>query len=171
MSAKKFLRLVSGKIQEIVAVVASAGAANDGDLVALDATGRLDMSVMPAGVGGDIRTVTASEALSAGSLVNLYSNAGTLNARKADASASGKEANGFVLSAVANGAQAAVYFSRLITGLSGLTVGARYFLDPASPGGLTATAPSGTGKVSQFVGTALSATELAFEPDDGIILA
>ena len=67
MPAKKFLRLVAGVFTEVAATVTSAGAGNDGDLVALDSSGRLDNSVMPVGIGVDTKTIAASEALAAGS--------------------------------------------------------------------------------------------------------
>ncbi|MEE8629069.1 hypothetical protein [Methylobacterium ajmalii] len=170
MAAKTFARRVAGVWREIVGVVVSTGAANDGDIPALDATGRLHTSVMPVGYGADTKVVVASEALSAGNLVNLYDNAGTINVRKADASVEGKECNGFVLAAVVQGGNATVYFSRLITGLSGLTDGARYYL-ATTPGGLTATPVTGVGTVDQYIGKATSTSELTFEPDDYVVKA
>lgn len=50
MAAKSFLRLVNGVITATPATVTSAGAANDGDLVALDSSGKLDASVLPTGI-------------------------------------------------------------------------------------------------------------------------
>jgi hypothetical protein len=170
MAAKTFARRVSGVWREFLGVVTSTGTANAGDIPALDDSGHLDASLMPVGFGGDTKVVVASEALSAGNLVNLWDNAGTINVRKADASAEGKDAQGFVLDAVASGAQATVYFARKITGLSGLTNGARYYL-ATTPGGVTATAVSGVGKVDQYIGRAVSATEIAFEPDDYVVKA
>jgi hypothetical protein len=96
MAAKRYIALVTGRLKQIAAIVVSAGAGNDGDLVALDATGKLDASVMPLGVGVNTRSVVASETLAAGDLVNFWNNAGTLNVRKADATAEGKEVHGFV---------------------------------------------------------------------------
>jgi len=114
MAAKKYLRNLLGRITEVAAVVTSAGAANDGDLVALDATGKLDASVMPSGFGQNTASIQASEALSAGDLVNIHNSTGA-RVRKADATSAGKETHGFVLAAVANGATAtsarSVYFS------------------------------------------------------------
>jgi 3-oxoacyl-[acyl-carrier protein] reductase len=55
--------------------------------------------------------------------------------RKADATAVGKEANGYVLASVTSGDAATVYFDDEITGLTSLTPGARYYLSAASPGG------------------------------------
>ena len=48
------------------------------------------------GGGADTGTVTTSEALAAGDLVNIWNSSGA-KARKADATTAGKEAHGFVL--------------------------------------------------------------------------
>lgn len=170
MAAKTFLRLVTGRKTEVAGIVTSAGAGNDGDIPALDSTGRLDVSVMPVGITPESKSVIASEALSAGNMINVYSNAGTLNARKADATAAGKEANGFVLAGVSSLAAATVFFEGTNTQLSGLTVGSRYFLDTTA-GAVTTTPPAASGNVAQYIGVALSATEISFEPDDGVIRA
>jgi hypothetical protein len=171
MPAKSFVRRVAGVWKEFLGVVVSTGAANAGDIPAFDDTGRLDISVMPQGFGSDTKVVAASEALSAGDLVNVYNNAGTVAARKADGSAEGKEANGFVLASVASGAQATVYFGRVLSGLSGLTIGARYYLSATTAGAVTATPATGAGKIDQYIGKAISATEIAFEPDDYLVKA
>lgn len=170
MPAKKYVGLVGGRLQEVAATVASAGAADDGKIPALGTDGRLDPTVMAAGVGADTRTVIASEALSAGNPVNLWNDAGVLKARKADATTAGKEADGFVIAAVAAAANATVYFEGTITGLAALTLGSRVFLAIVA-GGVTHTAPSAAGNVVQYLGKALSATEVTFEPDDGVVLA
>jgi hypothetical protein len=163
MAANKYLALVAGKIKEVFATIVSAGAGNANQLVALDATGKLDQSVMPVGMGAETITgVLASEAISAGSFVNIYNNAGTLNVRNANATTNGKPANGFVLAAVASGAQATVYLlSQTNNQLTGLTIGADYFLSTVS-GGVTNTAPSASGNIVQYLGTANSATSLVF---------
>ena len=51
---------------------ASAGASDAGKLVALDAAGRINTTMMPTGIGADTAIIVASEALSAGDLVNIY---------------------------------------------------------------------------------------------------
>ena len=53
---KKFLRNVAGTITEVFGIVASAGAANDGDVAVLDSTGRFDISTMPAGIATALST-------------------------------------------------------------------------------------------------------------------
>jgi hypothetical protein len=61
----------------------------------------------------------ASEALAAGALVSIFSNAGVANFRNANATDSTKTPDGFVLSAVAAGAPAtAQLLGQVIPGLS-----------------------------------------------------
>lgn len=169
MPASKFLTNVAGQITEVAATVTSAGAGDDGKIVALDAAGRLDSSVMPVGIGADTQSITTSEALAAGDLVNVWNSSGA-KVRKADASVAGKEAHGFVLSAFSSGAAATVYFEGTNTQVTGLTPG-RQFLSATTPGQATATAPSGTGQVVQRVGFATAAAALNFQSGTPITLA
>ena len=168
MAAKKFLRLVAGVFTEIAATVTSSGASNDGDLVALDSSGRLDNSVMPVGIGADTKTIAASEALAAGDWVNVWNSTGA-KVRKADATTAGKEAHGFVLSAVVSGNPATVYFEGTNTQVTGQTPGPVYLQTTAGTGG--ATIPSASGNVVQNLGVALSATEVNFERGTPVVLA
>lgn len=158
-----FLTLVGGKVKQIFATAVSAGSANAGNAVALDDTGRLDMSLMPAGIGANTQVLNATEALPAGSFVQIYANAGAAGVRLADA-ASGREANGYVLAAVASAAAATVYpLDGVNSALTGLAPGATYWLGNA---GATAAAPldatdiANANKVNQILGKAKSATEL-----------
>lgn len=169
MPASKFLALVQGRIREVIATVTSSGATDDGKIVALGSDGRLDNSVLPVGVGIETKSIQASENLSAGNLVNIWSSAGAFRVRKADATASGKEAHGFVLASVTSGQTAQVYLEGTITGLSGLLPG-RYYLG-TTPGEATPTPPDGSGNVVQYIGNAVSSTEITFEATDGVILA
>lgn len=169
--AQKFISLVAGVKQLIEAITASAGAGDTGKIPALDASGRLDQSFMPVGIGADLKNIVASEVLATNDLVNIWDDAGTPKARKADASAVGKEAVGFVKAGVALGAQASVYFEGTMTGLTGLTPGARYYVSPTAAGQATATAPTASGQVVQYVGRAISTTEISFEHDDAIQIA
>jgi hypothetical protein len=171
MPAKKYLSHVSGRIQEVQATVTSAGAADDGKIVALDATGRLDLSVMPTNVGPDTATIQASENLAAGDFVNIHNVSGNPRVRKADAATTGKEAHGFVLSAVTSGNNATVYFEGQNTQVTGKTPGARQYLSASTPGASTESPPTGSGNVVQFLGVAVSATSITTEIEDGIVLA
>jgi hypothetical protein len=169
--AEKFLINQAGQLREREALVASTGEDDAGKIVGLDAGGKLDESLMPTGIGADIKLLPASEALNGGDFVNIWNDAGTLRVRKADATApGGKDAHGFVLEAVAGAATAAVYTDGINDQLTGLTGGPGMFL-ATTPGQVTATAPSATGAVVQRVGVRLSATEVAFQPGDSIVLA
>jgi hypothetical protein len=160
MAAQKFLQNVSGKIKEIFASVTSTPNA----IVAMDATGRVDISVLPVGVGSETITAVASEAITAGAFVNYYSNAGVLNVRNADATANAKPANGFVLASVAAAATATIYLaSQTNNAVTGLVIGSDYYLS-TTPGAGTATAPSATGNIVQPLGRADKVTEIVFVP-------
>lgn len=163
-----YINTTNGQITEREAITTSAGAGDAGKIPATDGSGRLDLSFMPTGVGPDTQTITASEALAAGDLVNVHDSSGA-KVRKADATAVGKEAHGFVLASVSNGASATVYFEGSITGLSSLTAG-NMFLS-TTPGVATSTPPSGSGNVVQKIGVATSATTLNFEPGTVVVLA
>jgi hypothetical protein len=154
----------------INAKIVSAGAGDSGKIPQLDATGRIDASVLPVGIGADTATITASEALAAGDLVNIYNVAGVANCRKADGSVSGKEAHGFVLAGVASSAAASVYFEGTNTQCTGLTPGVQY-LSGTVAGKSSSTPASGAGKVVQVVGFAISATALNFQSESPIVLA
>lgn len=168
MAAKKFLRMIGGVITEVFGVQSSAGAANAGDLVALDDTGRINNDMMPVGIGTDTKTIAASEALAAGDWVNVWNSTGA-KVRKADATTAGKEAHGFVLAAVSSGANALVYFEDTNTQVSGQTPGPVYLQTTAGTGG--ATIPSASGNVVQNLGVAVSATEVNFERGTPVVLA
>jgi len=160
MAAKAFLRLVAGVMTQVFGVQSSAGASNAGDIVALDDNGRIDNSMMPVGIGADTKLIQASEALAAGDFVNVH-NSGGARVRKADATAAGKAADGFVLAAVSSGANATVYFEGTNNQVSGMTPGDVFLQTTAGQGG--ATVPSAAGNVVQRLGVAVSATEVNFE--------
>ncbi len=160
MAGNKYVYLNNGRMTTKSATQTSAGGANANEVVALSSTGYLDNSVMPPGIGADTLSVIASESLSAGAFVALWNNAGALNVRNADCTATGKEARGFVLAAVTSGQSATVYREGHNTSLSGLTVGSDYWL--STVGGTTTTPPSASGNVTQYLGIADSATSIDF---------
>ena len=167
--AQKPIQLVAGKLTQVEATVVSTGAADAGEIVALDSSGKIDVSVLPTGVGPNVKLVLASEAIGAGKYVNIYDNGGTPNVRLADNS-NGREAHGFVKDAVASAANATVYFEGTNDDLSSLTPGARQYLGTA--GGVTAIAPVfPAATIHQLVGSAISTTEIDTDIDDCIVLA
>lgn len=171
MAGDKFLYNNAGALTEKAAIQSSGGAGDAGKIPALDSGGRIDNSMMPVGLGAETDAFTASEALSAGDFVNTYASTGA-KCRKADGSAAGKPANGFVLAAVNQSDPATVYRgSQLNNQRTGMTPGASQYLSPTVPGGITETVPTGSGQVVQFLGIAKSATELVFQPREPIVLA
>lgn len=147
----------------------SAGVADAGKIVALNASGKVDTTMMPTGFGDEVVSLVTSENLAAGNLVNVYNNGGVPTARKADGSVTGKPCNGFVLAATTSPAAALVYFDGLNTGVTGLTAG-RVFLDQATPGLATVTVPVTAGGIAQCVGTATAAGSLDFEAQEPIAI-
>lgn len=167
--ANKYLAMVAGLISEVAGLVTSAGAGDAGKIPALDSSGKLDQSLMPVGVGADTQAIATSESLAAGDLVNVFNSSGA-KVRKADWSASGKQADGFVLAVFTHPTTATVYFEGTNTQVTGLTPGRQYG-DPANPGRTTNTAPSTAGQVVQPIGAATSATTLNFESGTPVLLA
>lgn len=146
----------------------SAGAGDSGMLVALDGAGKIDTTMMPVGIGADTASITTTEALSAGDFVNIFDSTGA-KARKADATVAGKEAHGFVLAAFNSAVSATVYFEGTNTAVTGQTPG-RVFLS-ITAGLATATAPSSAGNVVQRIGFAISATAINFQSQLPVVLA
>jgi hypothetical protein len=153
----------------INATTTSKGAESAGKVAALDSNGVLDSSMLPAGIGEEIVTVVASEALSAGDFVNVWDDAGTAKVRKADATVAGKEAHGFVLEAVSASAAATVHLEGTNNQCSGLIPGRQFLSTTAGKCGNTA--PSASGNVVQCLGFATSSTAMSFQPNPPITLA
>lgn len=167
--ADKYIALVNGVTAEVEGTTAGGTAGQAGKIPALDNSGRLDQSMLPVGVAPDTHVGTAAETLnSANPFVYIKSDGQIANASGASG---GNPCIGFILAGAVAAAQATVYFEGRVTGLSGLTVGARYYLSDTVPGGITATPVSGTGKLHQYIGRAVSATTLTFEADDHIVRA
>ena len=172
-STQGFLARVAGKTKQVFGMSVSTGAADAGKLVATDTSGKLDMSLMPVGIGTNSIICPASEAIGAGKFVNFHSNAGALNVRLADNS-NARQADGYLKDAVVQSGQATVYpLDTTNTAMTGLTPGARYWLGTA--GGVISVAldPTDTaniGKVCQELGTAKSATELVSDDLGYVVL-
>lgn len=165
MAAPKYIKNNAGILTEQAASETSSPEV----VVATLASGLLDVSFMPVGIGPVTASVVTSENLAAGDLVNIYNNAGTANARKADASTT-KPAHGFVLASVTSPAAAVVYFDDFDTAVTGLTPGLQ-FLSDTTPGKCTTTVPSGAGHIVQQVGVATTATSLMFDINPYYVLA
>jgi len=169
MAGQVFQALVSGLKKWVTAIQTSAGVGDAGKIPALNSAGQLDITMFPSGLANTI-IAPASEDLAAGDAVNLWDNAGTISLRKADATSASKRAHGFTLAAFLSGATATAYKDGAITGLSGLTKGAEYYLS-TTPGGLAVAATiagyTTSGNLIQHLGVAESASklQLCIDPD------
>lgn len=156
MAVQKVLVLgTNGLEAEYTPLQTSAGAGDAGSIPALDSTGRLDLSMMPAGLGADTLLITASESLSAGNWVNIFNSGGVANVRKASCTDATKPAHGFVLDAVASSDPATVYMNGANTQIPVGTFVAGDLGKPAflsTTGGTTITPPASAGNWLQQVG-------------------
>lgn len=163
--------LASGekKLQE--ALSTSAGAGDAGKIPALNGSGKLDDTLLPAGVGAETVTGEATENLSAGDFVQVWHDATNREVRKADAN-NGRPAGGFVLAAVTAGQTATVYpLGDINDQLSGLTLDEIYFLS-ATAGGVTADISAfASGDIVQRLGKAISTTAILTECHMPVVLA
>ena len=170
MSTDRYLNQVNGQLAEAAAVAISSGVGEANKIVALGTDGRLDVSLMPVGIGPDTSTVIASENLSAGDLINMYNALGVAKCRKADCS-NGRRAHGFILESVSADSPAAIYTDATITGLTILPKDAGVPLYLYINGAWSLNPPTTAGYISQEIGYVVSTTEAKFEPQQPITLA
>jgi hypothetical protein len=157
------------KLQE--ALVTSTGATDAGKIPALDSGGKLDQSLMPAGIGAELIVAPSSESLGAGDFCNLWNDDGTLKVRLADAD-NGRPAHGFVLAAVTSPANASVYpLGETNDELSGLTIGSVYYLGKTAGAVVTDISAYGNGDIVQRIGLAISTTAILTEPNTPATIA
>lgn len=154
-----FLRkAANGIIQAVEAITASAGATDADKLIATDANGLIDTSLLPSGVGNNTKTANAGVNLTAGDLVYIDASG---DVQLADNTSIATAATGFVLDTVTATNPVTVFLSGVNNSVTA-TSGTTYFLDTA--GGLTATAPAfAVGTICQNLGVACGANELLFE--------
>lgn len=174
--ANKYIALnPDGTKAEVEGQVTSAGAGDAGKIPALDAGGKIDSSLLPTGVGDEIESIEAGEALTGGDWVNIYDDAGTRKVQKADATGGAvKKCHGFVLAGVSLAQTASVYVQGTNTGADGVAAA-----DVGSPAYLSKTAGGDTDDVSayvstdfvQYLGEYVGVNAVAFDPDQGITKA
>lgn len=112
----------------------------------------------------------------------VYASSGTQVRRgQANAKTTAKVVGLVYDSSIAAGASGSIAQTGILTGTTaqwdavagttgGLAFGTYYFLDPASPGKITATPPITAGQVNVCIGSALSATELEVDIELPILL-
>ena len=115
-----------------------------------------------------VAAVLATEALTAGDIVNVFSyTAGTFGMRKACAAPGANyEAHGFVLDTVPNGQFGKVYHDGYNPYVSNLAPGLQWL--SATPGKIAKTPPTAVGSLVQRIGYAPMATILDFPPVQSI---
>ena len=107
--------------------------------------------------------VEASELIPYGAAINLWNNGGILMAQNANATTHTKPCQGFcsTIGGIAVGTAGEVILNAGIARLSGLTLGANYYLSGTN--GLLTTVPlTGAGNIEQFCGVAIDSTHLSF---------
>jgi hypothetical protein len=147
MATRKPLVLVGGEIQQLQA----------GDTIgATSDTGQASLTNSdPAATAiGDVCYIFGADAV-----------------KKAKADAAGTAQGLCIALAVISSASAGMFqFNGIVTGLSGLTAGATYYLSDATAGLLTTTPPSTLGHYVVRLGIALSTTEFNLRPERFILL-
>jgi hypothetical protein len=111
-------------------------------------------------------THIADATLTYGQCVGTYLNAGTSHTRLASASATPIPACGICIDygGTTSGNIGNIAFSGKVPNLTGLTIGAIYYLSDTVAGGMQTTKPVGAGKIVQPIGYAIDATTLWLNP-------
>jgi hypothetical protein len=127
-------------------------------LTTLDASGGVIGWAPPAAsTSGAVFSCPATVAV--GDVVYI-SGSGTVDVASTEAGA-GQTADAIgVVSSKPTSVTAVVNFSGIVAGFSGLTPGSIYYQAPGTPGGITTTAPSGSGEKAHRIGVATSTVEL-----------
>lgn len=169
MATNKFLTVIGGAKRLVTAIFQSSGAGDAFKVISTNASGKLDTTFLPAGIGLQTESMITGEDLSAGEFINIYDNAGTRTARKADAS-NNRPAHGYVQDAVTSGQTATIYKTGSNPAVSGMTPGQIRYLSATTAGASTATAPSASGQILQVLGYADSSTSILFEFDEPTVI-
>ena len=168
----KFIKIdeTTGKYAQ-EATTSTGGTGQENKVPNLGTSGRLAESMMPLGIGTDTVVAPASEGLSAGDMINLFNDSGTVKMRKADAGTNQYQAHGFVKEAVVSGNDGTAYLGGIVSGtFDAGDIGNPVFAGD-TPGQATVTPVSGSGKLHQVIGTVISTTEFDFECDQPVVLA
>ena len=164
---RRFLGFNSIGLESIrTAIIVSEGSSDADKLVALDAQGRLDPSLIPSTISSTIqRQYIATEAIPANRFVNIYDNSGTTSVRLASHE-NGYAASGFVTVSVADTEMATIFLCKLevtVTGVVGAAFGLPVFLGES--GQIVSAVPSFTeGRVWQQLGKYVDTDVFILDP-------
>lgn len=161
---KTFLTLSGGAQQRHSAVSESTGVAQADSIVATNAAGKIDASLLPPEVAITTESRETTEGLSGGDFVNEFDDLGTTKVRLADPT-NGRPATGFVRNAFTIGQTATVLpLGQNNDALTALTPGTTYYLSPTAAGdivtGAALEAAIGLDDLIQPLGIATSTTVL-----------
>lgn len=139
----------------------------NGGLAQLPAGDSLDAPI----TGGEVYSLINDNAspITIGQVVYVKAN-GHVDLARANAAGTSRVFGVVQDASIANAASGTIKHDGVVTGLSGLTAGTTYYLDPSTAGAITSTAPSTVGQYVTEVGTALSATELSLDIKSPIAL-
>lgn len=154
-------KTASGVLQLVSGLAISAGVADAGKIPQLNAAGKLDISLIPAGIGEEsISGLTAGAALTAGQFVYIGSAGTVLVASNTSITTA---AQGYVKANHANAAtDVVVYFEGVNSAVTAATIGATYYLGTA--GAIVATPPTfAVNTICQALGTATATNTLQVE--------
>jgi hypothetical protein len=117
--------------------------------------------VIPPSVSEYAENIIAATALNAGDWVNVFSSNGTKMVQKALAADKTKEAHGYVLAAVASGAEALVYYAGPNTQMplgafTSASIGQYVYLSTSVPGAAQTTVPTTASQAKQILGTIIA---------------
>src|SRR5581483_4643776 len=149
MALRKPLVLNAGEIQQLQAGDTLDAPVSEVDLVSLT-NGDTGNHVL-----GDVVYISAAD---------------TAKKAKADAAATAGAFGFAAQSSISNGATGLYQTDGILAGLSGLTAGAIYYLDPSTAGQMTTTAPSTVGQLVVRLGRAISTTEFEIDIERAILL-
>lgn len=109
--------------------------------------------------------VTASENIAFGACINLFSNAGTVNVRNANATNNTKPCDGYcsTVGGMLAGTVGEVILGPGVNTIVGVAVGVRYWL-AISTGTVQASAPVAAGNIEQYLGVGIAPGQLYFTP-------
>jgi hypothetical protein len=164
MAAGKYIDVVAGILTQKVSVESSVGAPDEGKLVALNASGQIDSSMLD---GAYTANVTAGNTVALGDMCYLAA-AGTISTSLA--TAIGTIAQGYATEAGTAGTPATIVFGGENTNVAGLTPGVEYYLDATTPGAITPTPPATPTNIIQPVGFAVTATRLHFNRQNATVV-
>jgi len=145
----------------------SAGAGDADKIPATGADGKLDLTFLPDAIQPISHSGTFGGTVAAGKFI-FADSADAYKIKAATNTGVATKAGGFVMAGGAADDPATYYSGGKVTGLTGITANAKYYLDTA--GGYTTTAPTAAGSIVQVVAIGIDSTSLEITIGDAVRL-